>query len=163
MKYFASLALLVCSVSNAQEVVECSKIVNAKERLDCFDRLYPQDGRPTPAPEIETETIPLPESVRPTSVPPPKSAPAVEPLPVSKGRLFGSDPTVNLTSTIKAVRRQDKQKMVFLLENDEIRIQSSPRPLPIRKGDSVTIKNGSVGGYILRTEGGTSTRVSRIK
>jgi hypothetical protein len=86
----------------------------------------------------------------------------VEPDEPAQGGLF-NDPKVNLTTAIEAIRRGDKQKMVFRLENDQIWIQTSPRPLPFREGDTVTIKNGFFGGYFMRNERGTSTRVSRIK
>jgi len=77
------------------------------------------------------------------------------------GGLFNT-PAVNFSSTIIAIQQGDKQKMVFLLENDEIWIQSSPRPLPFREGDTVTIENATVGGYFMRTPKGTATRVKRI-
>lgn len=70
---------------------------------------------------------------------------------------------LDLASTIKAVRRPDKQKMVFLLENDQVWLQDSPRPLPIREGQQVTIKSGRLGGHILTAENGASTRVRRVK
>ena len=52
---------------------------------------------------------------------------------------------------------------VFKLENGQIWMQSSPRDLPFKEGDRVTIKSGTIGGYILRSESGTSTRVQRIE
>ena len=70
---------------------------------------------------------------------------------------------VDFTSTLKAVRVGDQQKMVFLLANDEVWLQNSPRQLPFEKGDEVRIKSGTIGGYIMRNTNGTSTRVRRIK
>jgi hypothetical protein len=71
--------------------------------------------------------------------------------------------TVEVTATIKEVIDRDRKKMVFLLDNDQIWLQASPRNLPIRQNDRVTIKSGFIGGYILRNEKGTSTRVERIR
>jgi len=86
-----------------------------------------------------------------------------EPDTLKKGAIFGRDPRIELTTTITSIRRGDQQKMVFLLENDEVWMQATPRRMPFREGDTVTIKNASVGGYFMRTENGASTRVSRIK
>ena len=81
---------------------------------------------------------------------------------MSRGGLF-NDPKVDLTTTIVAVRRGEKQKMVFQLENEQIWMQSTPRPLPFEEGDTVSIKNATLGGYFMRSTKGTSTRVQRIR
>ena len=77
-------------------------------------------------------------------------------------RMFDRE-SIEVTSTIKEVIDKDRKKMVFLLDNDQIWLQTSPRNLPIRQDDKVTIKSGVIGGYILRNEKGTSTRVERIR
>jgi hypothetical protein len=78
-------------------------------------------------------------------------------------RMFDRDTTQQFSATIEQVVNKDRKKMVFLLDNDQIWLQSSPRNLPIRQGDTVTIKSGFIGGYILRNDKGTSTRVERIR
>lgn len=77
-------------------------------------------------------------------------------------RMFDRE-SLEITATIIEVIDKDRKKMVFLLDNDQIWLQSSPRNLPIRQDDKVTIKSGFIGGYILRNEKGTSTRVERIR
>ena len=78
--------------------------------------------------------------------------------------MFDRDAKIDLTSTIKAMRRDDQQQMVFMLENDEIWLQDTARALDVREGDTITIKNSRFfGGYILSTETGISTRVRRIR
>ena len=85
------------------------------------------------------------------------------PLPPEKKKTgFLGDELVNFTSTITSILAGDKQKMVFQLENEQIWLQSSPRRLPFKEGDAVTIKNALLGGYIMRSEKGVSTRVQRI-
>jgi hypothetical protein len=162
---------------DVQAATDCTKIENARERLECFDRMYPRDG----APVLETEAVtaedsvlsPTPKADTPPAAAPaaaagaaadiPQTAPASAPATTEKAGLFDLDEAVDLTSTIKAVRKRESQTMVFQLENDQIWLQSSPRSLPINVGDVVTIKNGFVGGYIMRSESGTSTRVQRIQ
>ena len=61
------------------------------------------------------------------------------------------------------LNKDQQKKIVFLLSNEEIWLQDSPRDLPIYRGDEVNIKKATLGGYIMRNESGTSTRVSRIK
>ena len=53
--------------------------------------------------------------------------------------------------------------MLFRLENGQIWMQIAPRDVPIRTLDRVTIKRGLAGGYLMRNEAGSSTRVSRIE
>jgi hypothetical protein len=181
MKYTALLLLLIATSLDVQAATDCIKIENARERLECFDRMYPRDG----APVLETEAVTAEDSVlspTPKADAPPTSAPAAAPAAAAgaaavvpqtapesapaepeKAGLFDLDEAVDLTSTIKAVRKRESQKMVFQLENDQIWLQSSPRSLPIYVGDVVTIKNGFIGGYIMRNEKGTSTRVQRIQ
>ena len=77
-------------------------------------------------------------------------------------RMFDRE-SLEITATIIEVIDKDRKKMVFLLDNDQIWLQTSPRNLPIRQDDKVTIKSGFIGGYILRNEKGTSTRVERIR
>jgi len=77
-------------------------------------------------------------------------------------RMFDRE-SIKITATIKEVIDKDRKKMVFLLDNDQIWLQTSPRNLPIRQNDKVTIKSGFIGGYILRNGKGTSTRVERIR
>ncbi len=171
MKYLACLILLVSSVALAKTEAECAQVENARERLACFDRLFPSSDRPTPTPAAKSEPKKAPVPVQSSeplpqrSVPLPdtrQSAPVESKLP-SKGGMFDKGPTVNLTATIKAVRRADQQKMMFLLDNDELWMQVTARTLRIRKGDLVSIKSARIGGYMLQTDGGISTRVTRIK
>lgn len=68
-----------------------------------------------------------------------------------------------IVATVVDLLSNDKQRMVFQLDNQQIWIQESPRNLPISKGDRVTIREGTMGGYILRTENGVSTRVSMFE
>lgn len=187
------LLLVLSCAASGEEAADCSRIEDADERLACFDRQFPkvEETATTSAPEadsvfepepeavpiaaprqLESESIATPSSVEtdPTAtvqkqaLPVPDLEPDLtEPVSNNKGTLFGGDPKVNLTTTIKAIRRGDKQKMVFLLGNDEIWLQSNPRDLPFEEGGTVTIKNAFFGGYFMRTQKGVSTRVRRIR
>lgn len=175
MRNVLAVLFFLAAAGVEAQATDCTKIENARERLACFDRQYPRSDVSTPLPQITTETIPGPdarsaplpaasapasEDARPTE----QAAPPVAAEPeAGRGGLMDLDEAVNLSTTIKSVRRRDQQKMVFRLANDQIWIQDAPRRLPIREGDEVTITNATVGGYMLRTAGGVTTRVHRIK
>ena len=174
---------------SAQEARDCSQIENARERLACFDNQFPSESRrayeankakgPTlQETPIQPSVAPAPAATEtPASQPVPTAPPAnpaadqtgnADDAPIFStekkgGGLFDSRKKIDFASTIVAVKNENKRKMVFRLENDQIWIQVSPRDLPIKVGDKITIKSAIAGGYILRNEGGTSTRVRRIQ
>ena len=171
--------------ARGEETADCSHIEDISERLACFDRQFPkaeeqaeksaQQGEPEPAsePEVVTEpaagleVVPIAAGsgtgAEQTATIQQDPGVAADQDTLGKGTIFGKDPKVNLTAAIESIRRGDKQKMVFLLDNDEIWLQVEPRDLPFHEGDTVTIKNGFFGGYFMRTENRVSTRVSRIR
>ena len=134
----ALLAILAGKAFAQTTASNCALLGDPAERLECFDRQF---GKPEGA---EQETAPGR-----------KQTPARNSKPKPE--------KIEITSSIKALHKQDKQKMIFMLENGETWIQSSPRPVPVRAGDKVTIKSGIVRGFILRTENGVSTRVVPVK
>ena len=105
---------------------------------------------------------PAAAAVAPAAEPAPPSSESPPFKPESEATWLG-DEKVSLSSTIRAIRAGEKQKMVFLLDNEQIWMQSSPRSLPFEAGDRITIKNALLGGYYLHSERGTSTRVQRIQ
>lgn len=157
-----------CNLAAGAEEVDCSTLENAEQRLACFDARYPKKTSAPPVGESvigASQTDSKPErstEVAPAQVRESAPAPRAESKGAGKSGLFG-DPKVDLTTVIRAVRAGEKQKMVFLLENGEIWMQSSPRPLPFREGDTVTIKNAMLGGYFMRSTAGVSTRVQKIQ
>ena len=169
--------VLVQWATNAQAEgadLDCAQIEDARERLACFDQKYPRDpDKPNVVPGTRIESsAPRPRAAQQSTddrqAPYEPQAerreePAEDRRGFPSGGLLDARDDVNISSTIAAVRFRDKQKMVFRLENGQIWMQSSPRDLPIRVGDAVTIKSGTIGGYILSVDGGVSTRVQRIK
>ena len=77
--------------------------------------------------------------------------------------MFARAEKVEFSSVIRTIRAEGEQRMVFLLDNEQIWMQSSPRYMPFKEGDKITIKSGLVGGYMMRNENDVSTRVNRIK
>ena len=163
MKYFVCV-LLILSATNvvAAQVADCGNISDPDERLACYDLRYPQPeaAAEAPPPVIESESVtPKQEVGQSSDVPPPPPAEAAE---TEATTLLGGT-KVDLTSTIKAIGGGEKQKMIFLLDNEEVWMQSTPRSLPFQEGDTVTIKSSMLGGYYMRSEQGTGTRVQRVE
>jgi len=161
----------------------CVDIEDPSERLACFDAQYQDESVPEePVPDesepvVEADSTREPEPAQSDAQAAPPAAVAVAPVaeesappssetppfaPESQATWLG-DEKVNLSSTIQAIRAGEKQKMVFLLDNEQIWMQSSPRSLPFETGDRITIKNALLGGYYMHSEKGTSTRVQRIQ
>lgn len=170
MKYFACLLLVLSSTGlAAASAPDCSSIEDSEERLACYDMQYPQPAATGEAPPPVTDSEPVVTqqtiSESPDVPPPPPAEPAAPAAPAvaGAGTTFFGDTKVDLTSTIKAIGGGEKQKMIFLLDNEEVWMQSSPRPLPFEEGDTVTIKNATLGGYFMRSEKGASTRVQRVE
>lgn len=160
-------ALLLLSLLAARPIAaetDCRTIEDPDERLACFDANY---GTPEAAPApveapIESEKVSEPVAVKTPASVESTPAPVAPAKPAEKKTGFLGDELVDLTSTITAILAGEKQKMVFQLENGQIWLQSSPRPLPFKEGDLVTVKNATFGGYFMRSEKGVSTRVRRI-
>lgn len=176
MKYLSSFSLVVLlglpHTLLAEEVrVSCSDVADATERLACFDRTFPGNSdsatqRPAVDP-IQAKSMVTQDLVLPKESVPPKAPTAIardeQPAAPAQGGMFSKKAKVNISSRLKSVRDKEKQKMIFLLENDQIWIQDSPRSLPFAEGQDVSIKSGTVGGYSLSNAEGLATRVRRIK
>ena len=171
-----ALALVTHTAPAYAQDIDCAKVVNARDRLACYDEQNPPDLDGTGAIyEYHRRRI-VEEDITPrdSRVANPGPAPQVAATAPGQGlsdadramaenrRLF-ERAELNLTSTIAVVRRREGQKMAFQLENGQIWLQETPRPLDFRKGQTVVIKDARLGGYIMTNEGGTSTRVKRIK
>lgn len=105
----------------------------------------------------------LPVTEAPAAPAAPAAPGSVERAPRPSSGIFDADENVDFAATIAALRRGDQQRMVFRLDNGQIWMQNAPRDLPFSEGDRVTVKSARLGGYIMRSAGGTSTRVRRIE
>ena len=184
MKYITIILLAILLATPTQVFAaseNCAAIENARERLACFDRLFPREEGATPLPEIRSEVIRPPETLGQPATSTEPAAPRSSGVPVQGQRrsdadddrgerrsildraLFEWEADIDFSATIVAIKAEESKRMVFRLDNDEIWMQTSPRYLPFKKGDSVNIKSGTVGGYIMRNENKISTRVKRIQ
>jgi len=69
-----------------------------------------------------------------------------------------------ITAAVKTVRRQPPGYLLIGLDNDQVWRQTEIDPLVrLRPGDQVTIRQASLGSYLLVTPGLYSTRVRRLQ
>ena len=172
------------ALAAAESVEDCTKIGDPQERLGCYDRQFSRSSGveadeatekvaatagaagAQETTDSDDEQLPVPATApMVTSQQEAASSPetASKEKDAPKAGLFDQDERVDLASTITHVHSKPQQKMVFQLENDQVWMQSAPRMLQIREGDRVTIENASIGGYMMRTERGVTTRVERVR
>ena len=68
----------------------------------------------------------------------------------------------SIGGTVAKLSKRPRREIVVELENGQVWTQTSPRFLTIRVGDEVVIKRARLGGYILTTSRGGSSRVKRL-
>ncbi|MFP6809140.1 MAG: hypothetical protein VB957_18440 [Pseudomonadales bacterium] len=181
-RFTIALFLFAIQASPAFSVENCSDVEDSAARLECFDRNFPSVGNPAPiSPQVTEQTESVADDVRPDETL--DSSPRDEPIleeavvviesekPASQEKkaegswknLFSIGSDNEISGTIVDLLKKDKQPMVFKLDNDQIWIQTKARNVRIRKGDNVTIRSATFGGFIMYSESGASTRVSLIE
>ena len=149
---FAILTFLLVNPAHSSGN-KCTEIKEADKRLECFDSQFKRENssnKNNDDPTVNMETSP--------------EGTQDENYIGNKGKsLFDWEGAEPFISKIKKIRSREKQRMVFLLENDHVWIQIEPRPQPFREGEQVSIKAGLMGGFNMRSESGAFTRVRRIQ
>ena len=150
-KLLATLIFLQASSIHASEN-DCTDIKEANKRLECFDSQFEQKSNPNK------------NNVHISAEDTPTTSPEDEKYIGNKSNsLFDWEGVEPFISKIKKIRNREKQRMVFLFENDQVWIQIEPRPQPFREGEQVSIKAGLMGGFSMRSESGAYTRIRRIQ
>ncbi len=145
------LVTFVFGQSVTASETDCREIQDAEKRLACFDQQFDRESQKPKDEETSSEKL-LSTDEKP------------RPSPGKRMKsLFDWDDAKPFISKIKKIRSREKQRMVFLLENDQIWIQTEPRPQPFREGEEVSIKTGLMGGFNMRSKSGAYSRVRRIQ
>ena len=154
--------------------VKCSKIDDATERLFCYDSLF----RPHLPPQslVTSPSIEQPRDVDEPlkELPQEKEVPATNAIPPSFGEeqikrnkpkaRQNDQPKINqATTTIKNVYKRPMGEFAFEMEDGQIWHQQSVGYFKVKAGDTVVLIRHRGGGYSLRSPGGRSTRVRRIR
>ena len=150
-KLLAILTLFLVNPAHSSEN-KCTDIKEADKRLECFDSQFKRKSSSNKNNGSVANVENSPESAQDENYIGNKSK-----------SLFDWEGAEPFISKIKKIRSREKQRMVFLLENDHVWIQIEPRPQPFREGEQVSIKAGLMGGFNMRSESGAFTRVRRIQ
>lgn len=128
----------------------------------------PTQARPLePAEQPEPQRATVAESPRP--LPEPASTLAAETKDTEENfgyaqkRKTKSTKLKQITATVQNVdRKWPDNRYVYNLDNGQTWEQTKAQRTTIREGDSVTIKRGRLGGYLMANERGASSRVARV-
>lgn len=155
--------------------IKCSKIDDATARLFCYDSLFRPHLRPeTPVVPISTEEVRVVDDpakdfsqgkgeTKKTSDALPSFG--EEQIKPNKRKAKPNDDTkINqITATIKNVSKRPMGEFAFEMENGQIWHQQSVGYFKVKAGDTVVLIRHRAGGYSLRSPGGLSTRVRRVR
>ena len=122
-------------------VTSCIDIANNQLRLACYDRLF--RGEIQPQQDVLDATVSAAEK---------SIAKRKSPSPTSD---------VDVNGRVVQVEKNLHNELLVELDNGQVWQQLSPRLMSINEGDEVIVKKARLGGYILSTSSGGSTRVKR--
>ena len=166
----------------------CSGISSSADRLACYDQLAGRVSEPKARPSVAASppTPAAPVAAAPAAsvaaapaasvtaapaapvaaAPTPAAAPTEEDFgrsKVQKAARSSSPPEIkSITAKVAGFGRSPNQRTQITLDNGQIwEYQDDPDPL-LSIGDSVTIKHGTLGSFLLLTPAKHSHRVSRV-
>jgi hypothetical protein len=129
-----------------RDLKKCADIGAVVPRVACYDRLAGRE----PAPSGTTQ---------------PAAAPAASPEQ-SFGLYSAEHPAsarpVSLTATVIAIGGGGSEHPVITLEGNQVWELDGAEPL-LKSGDTVTIKRGALGSFIMRTAAGRLHRLHRVR
>ncbi|HEY6621714.1 MAG TPA: hypothetical protein VIY68_19405 [Steroidobacteraceae bacterium] len=164
--------LAVCAAGGApaedidlhKALAPCIDISSSADRLACYDKLAGRDSEPKARPSVAASA---PAPAAPVAAAPvPAAAPTEEDFGRSKLQMAAnsrSPPEIKtVTAKVAAFGRSPNLRTQVTLDNGQIwEYQDEPDAL-LSIGDSVTIKHGTLGSFLLLTPAKHSHRVRRI-
>ena len=123
----------------------CALVRDNTDRLACYDQAFGKPAEPVAAPETQfgyTEQ----EARR------------------QAGKTPESEGTDSITAAVTSLDRKSDGKFVVTLDNTQVWSQSEYNSqADVAIGDTVTVRRGAFGSYLLVTKAGIGTRVKRVK
>lgn len=166
---------------------ECADVQEDSARLACYDRYNPfrkqaaKAAVPAASPRTSSgTTAPSSAQVSKPAVAAPAAPAASAAAPASADANFGLDPEVvrsrqaasqgeqsgprSVAARLTTVKQRPDGKWLLDLDNGQRWTQVDRSPgLILKSGDTVTIKEGKLGGYMLASQSGLTTRVKRLQ
>lgn len=181
-KLLLSLLFVAQPALAAEEALtECRQIEEIAERVACYDKIadsnFPMDA------SDRVETAAPPQTTPPSqTTPPPQTAPPPEisnsnAVPDAQS-LFGKNDAeakrivetsmaieqINqIEAKITDVRKSAYKKLTVTLDNGQTWRQLDHKPLPLKSGEIVIVREASLGSYLMEKQAGSrSIRVKRV-
>jgi len=165
-KHVLGLAIfLAANTGHAHDEANCSSISNLLARLSCYDENHAGSSKQIPSKISALAASNASRSDR--QLPVTNSQPASRPDGVgsSFGRslqMFGGrDDRVVLASLVE-VSKSTKRAARLYLDNDQVWQPAKDRAFTAAVGDTVRIKTGTIGGFVMSINDGSWFRVKRI-
>lgn len=147
----------------------CAAIVDASQRLDCYDAAF---GRPA----ASTDAIRSAPAATPAATAPATAIAAVDPVAqqraefgLSEAAKKARDPQQSaqadsITDTLATLGQRPTGELVFNLQNGQVwmQIEASTRTR-VKAGDTVTIRRGALGSFLLVGPDRMPVRVRRAR
>lgn len=158
--YVSLLAVAPLRAASAHDSAESLRACKAESdnarRLACYDREIAQLPTPT--------SVEQPAAVVPATTP---TLSAEESFGLSeqqarKKQDIGEAPKLErLSARVAELSRRPHGELVITLDNGQIWAQKQAESLVVEVGDTVTIKAGALGSFLMSTASGRFTRVKR--
>lgn len=156
------VGLFLSAAAVAGDLAACAAIDDDRERLACYDALA---GRKSDRPQAPTGAATA------TSLPAAAAPGATEEFGLSEASKKARDPEryaasrpASITGQVKQTSRDPYDRFIVTLDNGQVWVQNEGRSgIYPRPGETVTITQGSLGGFALRSERFGTVRVRRVK
>ena len=148
---------------------QCAKIADDETRLSCYDAIFRTTaGAPATPAATATATAAVAAAAAPAAARPVDPEAEFGLTPTQQRKLQPENapplPPETLTAKVAAVGRKPMGELVVTLENKQVWVQIDvDNKARVKAGDTVTIKRGTLGSYLLVSPNGVATRVRRSR
>ena len=147
---------------------QCAKLADDAARLSCYDAIFrtPAGAPVSPAAAATAATAAVASAPAPARPVDPEAEFGLTPAQQRKLQPENAPPLPpeTLTAKVAAVGRKPMGELVVTLENKQVWVQIDvDNKARVKAGDTVTIKRGTLGSYLLVSPNGVATRVRRSK
>jgi hypothetical protein len=166
-----SCAPMVTAQTLQEQVRACSAETDAGRRLSCYDRAAATLDKPAaPAARAAASTAAAPKATPATPASTTASTAAnadAAQFGVSEGPLAAKRQATALkeiTAVVTSVGFQPRGELIMTLDNGQVWQQNEAVAyFPLKVGDTVKIRAGSIGSYLLLTPAKRTTKVTRVR
>lgn len=177
-----SLLFVAQPALTAEEALtQCRQIEEITERVACYDKIADSDFPMDSSDRVETtpppETAPLPETGPPLETTAPPEITQSNAVPDAQS-LFGKNDAeakrivetsmaieqINqIEAKVTDVRKSAYKKLTVTLDNGQTWRQLNHKPLSLKSGDIVIVREASLGSFLMEKQSGSrSIRVKRV-